>query len=440
MRTFRYLLRLILAFFNQFKGLLLISSIIGIIAFILISLIAPLVFNKRIQKIGLSGRYNTQNMPAFILQMIGDGLTATDSHGTPEPKLAVSWETPDKGSTWIFTLDTSRIWHDGEEIESEDISYNFSDVEIERPDEHTIIFKLQEPFIPFPSVVSRPVFKKGLLGTGEWKVEKASLSAGNIQKLILKDKDNNKIIFKFYPTEDEAKLAFKLGEVDEIVEVIDPTPLNQWGGTKTIEKQDLQKEVVIFFNITDKYLSDKTLRQSLIYAINKNELGEKRAFSPISPDSWVFNPQVKKYSFDQERAKKILDELPDEQKEGMAINLVSAPVLLPIAERIAGYWNVLGINTSVQVTSIIPSEFSAFLTIYDIPKDPDQYSLWHSTQIGTNISRYQNPRIDKLLEDGRVELNVEERKKIYLDFQRFIVEDSPAAFLYHPTTYTISRK
>ncbi len=34
----------------------------------------------------------------------------------------------------------------------------------------------------------------------------------------------------------------------------------------------------------------------------------------------------------------------------------------------------------------------------------------------------------------------EEREKIYLDFQRFLVEDAPAAFLFHPTFYTISRK
>ena len=76
----------------------------------------------------------------------------------------------------------------------------------------------------------------------------------------------------------------------------------------------------------------------------------------------------------------------------------------------------------------------------DIPKDPDQYSLWHSTQTSTNVSRLANPRIDKLLEDGRIELDQETRKKIYLDFQRFLVEEVPAVFLYHPEYYTIKRK
>jgi peptide/nickel transport system substrate-binding protein len=94
----------------------------------------------------------------------------------------------------------------------------------------------------------------------------------------------------------------------------------------------------------------------------------------------------------------------------------------------------------LQVISQIPSDYQAFLAIFDIPDDPDQYSMWHSTQTATNITHYQNPRIDKLLEDGRSEINIDARKKIYFDFQRFLVEDSPAAFLYYPTTYSIGRK
>ena len=53
--------------------------------------------------------------------------------------------------------------------------------------------------------------------------------------------------------------------------------------------------------------------------------------------------------------------------------------------------------------------------------------------------RSDNPKIDKLLEDGRKENNKEERKEIYHDFQRFLVEDCPAVFLHELATYSISR-
>ncbi|KKQ55358.1 MAG: ABC-type dipeptide transport system, periplasmic component, partial [Candidatus Woesebacteria bacterium GW2011_GWC1_38_13] len=63
-----------------------------------------------------------------------------------------------------------------------------------------------------------------------------------------------------------------------------------------------------------------------------------------------------------------------------------------------------------------------------------------STQSETNITKYKNLRIDKILEDGRVEQDKEKRKELYFDFQRFLIEDSPAIFLYHPVWYNIHRK
>jgi peptide/nickel transport system substrate-binding protein len=124
----------------------------------------------------------------------------------------------------------------------------------------------------------------------------------------------------------------------------------------------------------------------------------------------------------------------------LTIVLATPPLLLNKAEIIAKDWQAVGVSANLQVVSTIPNDYQAFLAIFDIPDDPDQYPVWHSTQTSTNITHYQNPRIDKLLEDGRSEINLESRKAIYLDFQRFLVEDSPATFLYYPTTYIVSRK
>jgi peptide/nickel transport system substrate-binding protein len=80
------------------------------------------------------------------------------------------------------------------------------------------------------------------------------------------------------------------------------------------------------------------------------------------------------------------------------------------------------------------------LTVWSPPPDPDQYYFWHSTQEVGNITHYKNVRIDKLLEDGRKTLNINERKKIYKDFQRIIMDDHPALFIYYPYSYTIEKK
>jgi len=439
MLSLRYFIRLLNAFLARFKAVLLIGIFLGALLFLALRFIGPLLWGTSVEKMGLTGRYHTDNLPNFILESVGDGLTKVNETGIVEPNLAKSWETPDKGKTWVFHLEDNIFWQDGKEVTSETINYQFSDVTIERPDSKTIIFKLQDPFSPFPVVVSRPVFKKGLLGTGEWEVTKATIAGGFVQKLVLVNEEKDKKIYKFYPTEERAKTAYKLGEVNTLVNIFNPTPFDTWKTTEIIPEVDQGNVVAIFFNTQDAFLSEKSLRQALAYAIKKDFEG-KRALSPISPNSWAYNPQVKSYFYDIDRAEELLEDFPEEVRESLNIKLVTTPTLLPIAEKITQDWQKAGIKTTAQVYSGIPTDYQAFLAVFNYPTDPDQYSIWHSTQESTNISHYQNPRIDKLLEDGRVELDLEERKKIYLDFQRFLVEDSPAAFLYHPISYKITRR
>ena len=188
-------------------------------------------------------------------------------------------------------------------------------------------------------------------------------------------------------------------------------------------------------------MGEKSLRQALSYAIDKDKLGDLRAISPISIDSWAYNPQVKPYTYDLEKAKGIIADYKKTAKvDTVNIDLTVPPILLTQGESIAKDWEAVGVKVNLQVVSNVPNEYQAFLAIFDIPEDPDQYSIWHSTQTATNITKYQNPRIDKLLEDGRSQIDLSDRKKTYLDFQRFLVEDSPAVFLYYPTTFTISRR
>lgn len=419
-----------MAFLVKFKFVLVIGILLGGLFFVILNIFTRKNFTNRTQRIGIAGRYTADKLPEEILNMIGDGLTQVDEAGNVIPNLAESWETPDKGKTWIFHLKKGLFWQDKKPVTSADINYQFSDLVTEKPDESTIIYKLTDSYSAFPAVVSRPIFKKGLLGTGDWMVDKIKLSRNFVSEIALKN--SGKIIFKFYPSEDQLKIAFKLGEVDEIRGLIDPAPFHTWPKVKLEKKVDRGKLVGIFLNTEKPLLSDKTFRQSLAYAINKDSLSQERAISPISINSWAYNPQVKPYNYDPQKAKNGIKDNPE-------ITLLASPALIATAEKVAEDWKQIGIKTTVQFPSTIPDDYQALLVIFDIPEDPDQYSIWHSTQKATNITKYANPRIDKLLEDGRIETNLEERRKIYLDFQRFLLEDSPAIFLYYPTTYTIKR-
>lgn len=439
MRNFRYLLRLTSAFLSRFKALIIIGIGIGMLSFLILSFVLPKFSGRRTERIGVSGRYTISSLPDNILHLIGSGLTQTDSLGNVAPDMAESWESPDHGKTWIFKIKKGLSWQDGHAVESKNIAYQFSDATVSYPDNSTVTFSLQNPYSAFPSVVARPVFKSGLLGIGEWKVKKLNLVSDFVDQLILENKNKDRIIYKFYPTEERTKLAFELGEVDRLNELLNPEPLNNWPKVTLEKSTNTGEYVAVFFNTTDKLLADKSLRQALSYATQKDNLGEARAISPISISSWAYNPQVKQYLYDQSKAKSMIDSMPSEVKNNLNITLTTSPLLLPKAELIQKDWNAIGIKTNIQVMSNVPSSYQAMLAIFDVPEDPDQYSIWHSTQMQTNITHYSNPRIDKLLEDGRTNLNLADRKQIYSDFQRFLVEDSPAMFLYYPTIYSVAR-
>jgi len=382
------------------------------------------------KRIGIVGRYSTDNLPINIAKHISGGLTEVDSGGNVTSKIAKSWESFDDGKTWDFKIDTSIKWQDGKKVKPDDIVYKFSDATSEIVDNETIRFKLNSKFSAFPIILSKPIFKKGLLGTGEWEVKKVSLSGGYLQKLTLSDTKKNKIIYRFFPSESQQILAFKLGQIDEMQNVYEIEEFKNWKTVRIEENIRHDNFVALFFNTESEKFKDKTARQSLAYAVEKDGFNE-RAIGPISIDSWAYNSQVKLYNRDLEKTKEIGD---------LSVSISTLPNLLKTAEKIKKDWEEAGVKVEIQVVTSIPDNFDVFLATVDIPKDPDQYSLWHSTQTSTNISKLKNPRIDKLLEDGRTELDQESRKKIYLDFQRFLVEEVPAVFLYYPTQYNVVRK
>src|SRR3989344_2131050 len=365
-KSFRYFIKLTEAFIKRFKGIILISILAGTLIFVAMNSLIPRFSSLNTEKIGVTGRYHTEELPNFIKEMISRGLTEINDQGFPEASLSSSWETADDGKTWNFRLKDNVYWQDGLVLTSEHINYNFNDVELIKNDDKNVTFKLKDPFSPFPSVVSSPIFKSGLLGTGNWTVKKINLIGGYVQELTLTNAQKQNMVYRFYPTTERTKIAFKLGRIDKIVELDNAEPFDSWKNVKVSKESNKNQVVTVFFNVKDNILSDKTLRQGLAYAIKKDKYDE-RALSPISPNSWSYNPQVKAYDYDPDRAREIVGGLPEELKNELSLKLSTTPSLLKTAEDISRDWQDVGIKTEIQVVSVIPTDFQALLTILDIP-------------------------------------------------------------------------
>lgn len=393
---------------------------------------------KHTSRIGRVGKYSLETFPQDIQSLMSQGLVQVDSSGKVTPGLAKSWELKDDDKTYVFTLDDTVIWHDGSRLTGGDVTYNFKDVDVETTDT-TITYRLKEPFSPFFSAVSRPIIKKNKLGTGEFRLTKSSIYSGVLQSLTL-ESDSQRLVYKFYPTETSALTAYKLGEIDSIEKLTFVPPSIMSDTTSEVKNETgSEGQGVLFLNNNDVLLTSKSARQGLAYAIEDKSFGKERVISPITKKSWAYNGLVKTYDFDAEKAKSLFAQDikdPSSQK----IELKTMLEYLDVAESIAASWRKnLGIEVTVKVVSSITNDYQVLLADFNPPVDPDQYSIWHSTQ-DTNFTHFSNLKIDKLLEDGRRTSDLKLRKDIYQDFQRFLLEDCPAVFLFKSNSYTLSRK
>lgn len=417
-------------------GILIFFAIIGLINYYF----RPLIF-KTTENIGYTGTYTIQTIPKEILSQISYGLTKVESSGQVLPAASSSW-TIKGDKMYVFKIRHGIKFHNGEELTSKNVSYNFEDVDIKTIDKYTIQFTLKNPYSPFLTTVARPIFGKNLSGIGKYKMENIDVNGGFVRSITLIDttSKNKKRKIYFYPTQRALKVAFLLGEVSKIYgassTMIDKTDLSKWSKVKSQGYINYSSLISIFYNSNDSVLNNKKVRQALNYALPATvDIGE-RAFGPIPPNSIYFSqPPTYKIS-DIELSKTLLSSFKEPINSILTISTTDE--FQRVAQEIQKAWEKIGIKTKIKIVQDIPSDFQIFIYKIKIPEDPDQYVLWHSDQ-ANNITHYKNLRIDKLLEDGRSISDVEKRKKLYADFQKYLTDDVPASFYYFPREYNLTK-
>lgn len=445
----RLLFWLIKAYIKKWGKQIILFFFIGLLVFFAllkaIQWMVPKIPIGESETVGIVGSYVLENLPSIVLADLSSGLTKISDSGKVEPAIAKSWEIRDEGKTYIFHLNNNVYYNDQNNVTSDRISYSFQDVVIERPERYTIVFKLKEPYSPFLITASRPIFKKGFIGTGEYKVKDIELNGNFVQSLTLNLAKNQYVIkkYNFYPSIEALKLAYTLGEINYAYGLTSNEfkkyTFEEFPNTTVKKRTDYSQLVTIFFNINDQIVSDKKIRNSLSYALPDSFQYGERAYTFYSPTFWTYTDLYNKTQ-NTERAKNLLSETQTATSGAkLVITLKTLPKYQKTAELVKKAWKDVGVETIIKSTESIPTTFQVFLGDFFVPKDPDQYPLWHSNH-ESNITKYRNLRIDKYLEDGRKIVDPNERRDIYLDLQKYLMDDSPAAFLYFPYEYDISRK
>lgn len=428
-------------FFRYFQRnwiFILLGLIVGILLVVFRQSLINFYFkiNQNIQKIGIEGQYNLTNLPTDISNKISYGLTTLGENNKFEPSILVkSLDIRQDNTQFVFELNPDIKWHKGKKFTASDINYKIQGLTITSPDAEHLTIQSDSAFAPIMASLSRPIIKKNFEGLGEYKVTRFDYQDGYLKELHLKSIDST-IYYRFYQNENDLLNAFKIGEVNQVEISSIPDNLKLWPKTSITKNIHTDEKYIALFINTQK-LNSKQLRQALAYATPKTSDLNERAISPISPLSWAYNPDVKDYNYNPTKAKEFFSKNKIDSID-LAFN---DRRLVNLADNIKKSWEeVLGLKVNAHISPQIDTQnYDVILAYGSIPTDPDQYLYWHSTQSKSNLTKINNPRIDKLLEEGRQSFDQQERKKIYQEFQKILLEECPAIFLEYPTLYTISR-
>ena len=344
-----------------------------------------------------------------------DWLTEIDAGGKLTPGLALSWKAGEDGKSWTFKLRTGVKFHDGSEMTAEDVQFTLMEgfrrpkakasrvrqfrkgiKDVQVVDRHTVTVVTARPWPTFPYDMSFQPGIEGIVlpkayiekvgwdgfaqkpvGTGPWKFVKHEV--GNfIEFEAVKDHwraspnfDRLRTVLVKEPATRVAML--KTGQVDVARISLDEVQEVSKGGFKIAEDpQPTSVRIHLYATYYDKAgpVKDARVRQALNLAVNKQEIvdtllhgkGKPAAVFPISPISIGFPADLKPYPYDPAKARKLLAEAG--YPNGFSIKLFALPTAgftqyLQLAEIVAGYWEAIGVKTS-----IVPTDIGAFRPLY----------------------------------------------------------------------------
>jgi peptide/nickel transport system substrate-binding protein len=450
--------------------------------------------------------FSTGGPDGTIEGLLFSGLVTIDREFSAVGNLAEKWNVSEDGKTYTFYLRKGVKWHDGEDFTADDVvfSYNiplhpdytgprklpFEPItEIKKVDDYTVNISLSEPYAPFITITAQfeilpehilgdvPMKElatsdfntKNPIGTGPFKF--GEWKDGQYIKLVAFDDYYegrpylDSFTLKIVPDANSLMAQLQAGDINYTGVSAEQLPT-----AKALEDKGIIKLTsgpsnswdFIGYNLRNPLFQDKKVRQALTHAIAKQDIidavhgGDATiAQGPGSPANWSFNPDMPKFDYDPEMAKKLLEEAGWKlgkdniyEKDGKKFEFTLKTTngygsWAKIAEIAQQQWKEIGVKVDLGVLEwsafyeeIGPPNwnFDAVVTGWSIGSDPDPTWFWHTSEIenGLNWFGYSNPEVDKLLETNTSIIDQQERKETIQKSDAIVAEEQPYTFLYYP--------
>ncbi len=427
-----------------------------------------------------------------------DSLVAIDTNLQIIPALAEKWETPDP-KTYIFHLRQGVKFHDGTDFNADAVKWNIeryltdkntrrkteldSIQTVEVMDPYTAKFNLKAPFAPLlANLVDRAGmmlspkavqaggadFSRKPLGAGTgafafvewvkddhvglernpnyWKKDASGTQLPYIDKLI------------YRPIVDETVLLtnLKTGDLDVYYTVPGKDYASVKSGSELILAETPGLSYNSFeFNVTTEPFNKKELRQAVSEAIDRAQINKtvffgvrQVGYGPIPPSSWAYDANYKPYSGDVNKAKEYLKAggKPDGFTFDMKIT-AGSPQATQFAQLIkdqvakAGItMNIVQLENAKAEADRQASNFQATGYNWSGRIDPDG-NMYNQLHTGGSLAdtKYSNPQVDDLLEKARATTDQAQRKELYQQIQKIVVDDAPFVWYTFMPSYLVTR-
>ena len=434
---------------------------------------------------------SNDNPSSRIRVQIYDRLMDLDDNGVPQPMLAESWERPDD-KTIIFHLRKGVKFHNGDEMKASDVKFSLERAlaspevshiltginGVEVLDDYTVKVTTEKPMAAILNNLAHTTiailsekatkeagdkFGQNPIGTGPYKFvswqsgDRVTLEA--FPEYWQGEAPVKNVVFRNIVEETNRTIGLETGELDIIYDIqgMDKNKLKDDDRFVVIEGPQVSM-TYLGFNMKKAPYDNPKVREAISYAIDQKPIidtvflgaGEP-ANSIIGPNVWGYY-DVEKFTQDVAKAKALLAEAgyPNGFKAKIWVN--DNPVRRDTAVILQDQLKQIGIDLAIETVEwgafldgTARGDHEMFLLGWGtVTRDPDygMYELISTATMGAagNRSFYSNPTVDKLLEEGRTELDPEKRKAIYKEIQEIIRKDIPMYMIIYPLQNVVTQK
>jgi peptide/nickel transport system substrate-binding protein len=407
--------------------------------------------------------------------------------GKLAPRLAESWRNVNE-TTWEVKLRRGVKFHNGEPLTADAVKFTYDRVldpankipgrgQISTIQEVKVIDPLTVHFItkaPDPTLASATLFRQAIIppqyfkqvgeaqfalkpnGTGpfvfkEWVKDGRIVAEANPNYWGGAPKVK-RVTFRPIPEYATRVALLRTGEVDLIPAVV-PDQAEAIGRDKGIRivTTPTLRTMFLIMRPDRPPLDDKRVRQALNYAVNKESIVKNllRGFGVVAKSQVVgpvffgYNPDMKPYPFDQEKAKQLIAEAG--YPNGFTIDLWTPAGRYTLDKEIAQVISAQLARVGVQAR-VTPFEWGVYakaqlekklnsLNLFAFAGPYDAAGIYHSlfvTNQPWGVGPYwSRPEIDRAVDRARSSLDSKVRQESLYRAAAMIREEAPVLFLHH---------